>query len=84
MITNTTLETERTKEPLEHDPVDFDGPFSTPKQDYPSGAAGPISGRYETSLEWVKKNPLRAAALGAGVGFVLGALVRRFASERSK
>ncbi len=33
----------------------------------------------ETATEWAKKNPLPAAAIGVGVGYLLGTFVRRLA-----
>lgn len=33
----------------------------------------------DTATEWAKKNPLPAAAIGVGVGYLLGTFVRRLA-----
>ena len=57
--------------------------FTKNVKEYSSNAMDSISEGYDSALSWVRKNPLQAAAIGAGVGFVLGAAVRRFASGNS-
>ncbi|MBC7384988.1 MAG: hypothetical protein H7301_02360 [Cryobacterium sp.] len=36
----------------------------------------------EIAVAWAKENPLAAAAIGVGVGFILGGLVRRMMNRR--
>ena len=55
--------------------------FSKNVKEYSSTAVESISDGYETAIDWVKKNPLQAAAIGAGIGFLLGVAIRRM-SER--
>jgi ElaB/YqjD/DUF883 family membrane-anchored ribosome-binding protein len=57
--------------------------FAKNAKAYSEGALDTISEGYQTGLAWVKKNPLQAAAIGVGVGFLLGALVRRFNDRKS-
>jgi ElaB/YqjD/DUF883 family membrane-anchored ribosome-binding protein len=56
--------------------------FAKNMKEYSSGAMESISDGYDSALAWVKKNPLQAAAIGAGVGFLVGALIRRIGSEK--
>ncbi len=57
--------------------------FAKNVKNYSSTAVDSISSGYESALGWVKRNPLQAAAIGAGVGFLIGAAIRRFGSEKS-
>ena len=50
---------------------------------YSEGAADTITEGYQTGLAWVKKNPLQAAAIGVGVGFAVGVIVRKLGERRS-
>jgi ElaB/YqjD/DUF883 family membrane-anchored ribosome-binding protein len=56
--------------------------FAKNVKEYSSGAMESISDGYDSAVAWVKKNPLQAAAVGAGVGFLLGAIIRRMGSEK--
>lgn len=42
-----------------------------------------FSEKKDQAVAWAKENPLTAAAVGVGVGFVLGSLVRRSMNRRS-
>ncbi|MBS1961136.1 MAG: hypothetical protein JST04_02890 [Bdellovibrionales bacterium] len=80
---NTTLDTDKVKKNAEAKTGEFAKNFTHSVKEYSDGAMESISDGYETTLAWVKKNPLQAAAIGAGIGFIIGALVRRMASDKS-
>jgi ElaB/YqjD/DUF883 family membrane-anchored ribosome-binding protein len=72
---NTTVDTEMKKDSKIQD-------FTKNMKEYSSEAVESITEGYDTALSWVKKNPLQAAAIGAGVGFVIGAAIRKFGKEK--
>jgi ElaB/YqjD/DUF883 family membrane-anchored ribosome-binding protein len=56
--------------------------FAKDVKAYSRDAVETISSGYDTALAWAKKNPIQAAAIGAGVGFVVGALIRKVLADR--
>ncbi len=45
-------------------------------------AISTVSDGFGQLVAWGKKNPIQAAAVGAGVGFVVGALLRNLISRK--
>lgn len=81
---NTTLETdkiEKIKKQADATSGGFSEDFTKNVKSYSSSAAESLSEGYDSALAWVKKNPIQAAAIGAGVGFLLGAAIRRFTQK---
>lgn len=81
---NTTLnpeKTEKMKKPFEGKDG-FAHDFAKNVKSYSEDAVEAISDGYGTALAWVKKNPLQAAAIGAGVGFLIGAAIRKFGGKK--
>ncbi|GEM_PF-4432328 len=79
---NTTLDTEKLKKQTEAKADGFANDFNKNMKSYSSDAVETISEGYDTAIAWVKKNPLQAAAIGAGIGFLLGAAIRKFTERK--
>jgi ElaB/YqjD/DUF883 family membrane-anchored ribosome-binding protein len=82
---NTNIDTDKTEKMKKQAEVKLDGfaqDFTKNVKAYSSDAADSITEGYDTALSWVKKNPLQAAAIGAGVGFLIGFAIRRLGSEK--
>lgn len=69
---------EKTKKQTEAKTEGFARDLSTNLKSYSSTAVESLSEGYDSALSWVKKNPIQAAAIGAGIGFLLGTAIRRY------
>jgi ElaB/YqjD/DUF883 family membrane-anchored ribosome-binding protein len=67
---------------IESNGLAFADNFKSEVKAYSKDAVQSLSKGYDTTVAWAKKNPFQAAAIGAGVGFAIGAVARRLMADR--